>query len=199
MAFFSDGSNEYFSLNLHPAESDQSYVFALNKQQKYIAQHFIHHLLHFSIFIFTAVTSLAVAENFDLSRRFLSESDQILLLVVLAGVTTVIGFSELALFLWVRGSQHSLLSKKGRSVLKGISILKARSWMTYLIMLVSLTVPFVSLMALPGGVSALIADSTSSVGISFVTFQLGIIFLALGAFLIKRIVTLLTIKDVTCA
>jgi len=197
MAFFSDGSNEYFSLNLNPAEGDQSYVFALNKQQKYIAHHFIHHLLHFSIFIFAVVVCLAVVENFGLSRRFISESDQILLLVILAGVTTVIGFSEFALFMWVRRSQHASLGKNGRSVLKGISLLKVRSWMTYLIMLLSLTVPFVSLMALPGGVSALIAESTSNVGISLIACQIVIIVLALDAFLIKRIVTLLTIKIVT--
>jgi hypothetical protein len=98
-----------------------------------------------------------------------------------------------------KGSQHSSLSENGRRVLQGICILKARSWMTYLIFLLNMTVPFISLAALPGGLSRLISEhSNYEVGFSFFAAQLVIIFLVLMTFLIKRITTLLTIKNVTC-
>ncbi|MBC3884229.1 hypothetical protein [Undibacterium griseum] len=191
MAFFSDGNNEYFSLNLKPAEDKQSYVFALNKWQIYISGRFTNYSFLISICIFVLVVSLIAIEVFDLNKLYLTESNQEFLVLALAGLAGLIAISEVVFFMWVRGCQDSLLTGTDRKNLTGIFILKTRSWKAYCIFLLNMTVPLISLAALPGGVSRVITENSNHGNIFLFFFiQLMMLFLVLTIFLIKRIAVL---------
>ena len=117
MAFFSNGHNEYFSLSLNPTERKESYVFVLDEQQTYVSSRFTYSLFLISICIFVAGVCLAIIEHFDLSRRFLSHLNQELLVLALAGSASIISFSEIAFFMWVRKGRRSLLTENNRKSL----------------------------------------------------------------------------------
>ena len=197
MAFYSDGVNEYFSLILDPIKREKhpKYVFTLNKLQVSLARYLIPPLLIVSVSVFMAVIALVIMQNIDLSGRLLSNSTQTSLIIALTCVAGVCAYCEIAFFLWARASQKSRPRQDYCTSLAGIRLLKTRSWMTYLILLSSMSVPFISFAAFPGGLdlSNYIAYvHTSGIVNKFFVLQLVALFIALCVLLIKRIFVILT-------
>jgi hypothetical protein len=189
MAFFSDGNNEYFSLNLNPTGKNPSYVFILNKNQIYLSRIVTRPLLIISIMIFAIIISFLFMESVGISRYIMSEDGQLLLLLSLCGGGTMIALSEVAFFMWIRFGNRSLLSEDERVRLKNIVILKKKSWMGYLVFLMNMTVVFIALPALPGGLEGFMGD-TSNRGATHTLFLVQLIAaaLAIAIFLIVKII-----------
>jgi len=197
MAFYSDGMNEYFSLILDPIKRERhpKYVFALNRLQVSLARYLIPRLLIVSVSVFMTVIALVIMQNIGLSGRLLSNSTQTSLVIALTCVAGVCIYCEIAFFLWARASQKSRQRQDHCASLAGIRLLKTRSWMTYLIFLSSMSVPFISFGALPGrlDLSNYIAYVyTSGIVNKFFVLQLAALFIALCVLLIKRIFVILT-------
>ena len=197
MAFYSDGVNEYFSLILDPIKREKhpKYVFTLNKLQVSLARYLIPPLLIVSVSVFMAVIALVIMQNIGLSGRLLSNSTQTSLIIALACVSGMCAYCEIAFFLWARASQKSRQRQDYCTSLAGIRLLKTRSWMTYLIFLSSMSVPFISFAAFPGGLdlSNYVAYvHTSGIVNKFFVLQLVALFIALCVLLIKRIFVILT-------
>jgi len=196
MTFFNFKENEYFSFSLNPSEAKQTYIFPLNKLQIFISNSLVRYLLFISIGIFAAITCIIMAEFSGRSRYFLSNSSQEILVLALAGLACIITSSEFAFFLWLRQDRRCLQTENERKKLQGIQIIRTKSWMSYLIFLLNMTVPLISLAALPGGISKFVSDNFNS-GNSYLFFlaQLTALYLALTVFLVGRIVTLLKKND----
>jgi hypothetical protein len=192
MAFFSDGSNEYFSLNLDPAQNERSFVYPLTKIQISVSRYSIPHLLLMSMVVFIAIMFISSMEYFGLSRAYIDDSDQELLVIFLAGITTIIAFTEIFFFFWIKKNKLPYLYEIRSKKLAGFSILNNKSWMTYLIFLLDMLIPFLSLLALPGGLSKLFND-ISNYGLAFrmLLVQLFVILLIFLVFLLRRLVILL--------
>jgi hypothetical protein len=196
MAFYSDGVNEYFSLILDPIKREKhpKYVFALNKLQVSLARYLIPRLLIVSMSVFIAVLALVIMQNIGLSGGLLSNSTQTSLIIALTCVAGVCVYCEIAFFFWARVSQKSRHQQDHCASLVGIRLLKTRSWMTYLIFLSSMLVPFVSFAALPGrlDLSNYIAYvHTSGILNTIFVLQIVALFIALCVLLIKQIFVIL--------
>jgi hypothetical protein len=192
MAFFSDGNNEYFSLNLNPAKNDRSLVYELSNLQIWASQYFVQPLLLLSIVILVAITGISGMEFFGFTRDYISDSNHELLVVALAGAATVIAFSEVGFFIWIKKNRLYFLHENRSKKLGNISIMNTKSWMCYLIFLLNMVMPFISMAALPGGLSQFFSD-TSSYGsvLRFLLAQLVVILSVFLAFLFRRIFILL--------
>jgi len=188
MAFFSDGRNEYFSMNLDPVENSRSLVYRLNTKQILLSKHAISYLLLVSIALSLTIISMCALETFGLSERFLSVSDQELIVVGLSAIATMIAFSEIFFVLWARKNPPAFANRSRSQELKNIVVLSKKSWKAYLIFLLNMTNPFIAILALPGGLPKFLVDiSGSGVLFKFLLIQLIIALAILIVFLTKRV------------
>ncbi|MDC8758468.1 hypothetical protein [Janthinobacterium fluminis] len=191
MTFFSDGNDEYFSLNLAPDKNEKSYVYKLSKSQISTSQYFIPPLFFISAIIFFVIILIACMEFFGVGKVYIGNDNQEAILFSLTAVATIICFLELFLFLWIRKNKI-IFSKESSLKQEGVFfILNEKSWMVYLIFLLSMLAPFVGLAALPGSLPQFF-DDASIYGPSFLILLAQIFFvgIVLSAFLIRRVFVL---------
>jgi hypothetical protein len=139
-----------------------------------------------------AILFISSIEYFGLSRAYIGDSDQELLVIFLAGTATVIAFTEIFFFFWIKKNKLPYLYGIPSNKLAKFSILNNKSWMTYLIFLLDMLTPFLSFLALPGGLSQLFND-ISNYGLAFrmLLVQLFVILLIFLLFLLRRLAILL--------
>lgn len=194
MAFFHDGKVEYFSLNLTPAGATQAYVFTLSKSQASVARRLIPPLLFISIIVFMLSILMALLEYFSFTGRLLGQSNQKLLLIALSCVAAAAALLEIWLFMWVRHTQQPARSLLRRKCSDNLILARKLSWMAYLVFLLDMMVPFISLAALPGGLLPFVesAHDSGALAWSFLC-QLAILLAGLAIFLTKRIFTIMAV------
>jgi hypothetical protein len=193
MAFFYDGKNEYFSLSIDPVRNPRPYVFTLTKLQTSISKHLVPYFFVISTGILASAICMVIAEHFDLGRQLLSNSSRQRVVIALACIDAVIAYSEIAFFMWARASQHPPLRTWDGMDCKNITLLKSRSWMAYLIFLLTMIVPFVSLAALPQESTGFIGYAyESGIVARFFLLQLAILLIALSVILTRRVIAIIT-------
>lgn len=188
MAFFSDGKKEYISLNLDPLMDGESYIFQLTSGQSKVSIKFLPLLTATSITVFFLSFVLLITELSNLSRLFFDRDLQELAAIIFAAVACLTALSIVFFFLWVKQSPNSLLTNDARRSLIEIKVIRARSWMSYLVFALNMAVPFIAIFALPDGFAGFLEESSSYSGWMWVfLFQLFILAFFIMIFLIRRI------------
>lgn len=196
MAFFSDGNCEYFSLNLDPLKNERSFVYKLTARQTIFSQNSIPALLMTSIIIGAFILIMCAMEFLGLISSYINNATQELLVLFLAGAATLVGFTEIFFFFWIKRNKLPLPISEYPGIAISFSISNGKSWMAYLIFLISMLIPFISLLALPGGYSDLIKDMSDQ-GTMFCVLlvQLIVTVIAFSVFLARRVITLRSMRD----
>ena len=191
MTFFSDGNDEYFSLNLAPDKNEKSYVYKLSKPQTVTSQYFIPPLFFISSCIFFVITLISLMEFFGAGKVYMGNDNQEAIVFSLTAVATTIGFLELFLFLWIRKNKINFSKERSAKKEKAFFILNEKSWKVYFVFLLSVLAPLVGLTALPGSLPQLF-DDISIYGFAFLIFfaQVFIVSIVVSAFLIRRVFVL---------
>jgi hypothetical protein len=190
MAFFSDGKNEYFSFNLDPAKTENCYLFPLNKSQSLVSLYILPVCMIISALIFMGVLAITFLEAMGVNGRYLSPDEQDLLLVILAGVTTLVAGIEIAFFIWMKLSGKPL-SYPARQQLRPLQLLRVKSRTAYLSFLLSMLIPVIALGGLPGGFGASASGLLAEDGaFLFFLLQVGLAIGALSIFLVRRVIVL---------
>jgi hypothetical protein len=155
MAFFSDGAATYFSLDIDPAGGKRCYVFRLTPTQDRLSRRFVEPAFAVALLTFLAAVAVLVFTALGFGGDLLLENNQDVVPVVVGSIATVSALSEVAFFLWIRSRRGALLDERERGRLGAIRILRRRSRLLYAIFLLDMTVPFLLLLAIPGGVLGL--------------------------------------------
>lgn len=193
MAFFFDGTSSFMSLSLNPAAADRKvHVFKMTERQIFVASKILPFCLATSIIAFLLIAAIGALSKLDFIGGWLNESLHADIVILLASLCTVVAFSEVGFFMWVRFSPSSLLSEAKRKRLGHMALYRRLSWMTYAAFLFSLLSPCLGLLVLP--------DSSAGLGweAGFLTYfciiQVGLGASLFIAFLVRRILIILSWK-----
>jgi len=192
MAFFSDGTSSYMSLSLSPAADKKVYVFKMTERQISVASKILPYCLATSAIAFFLIAAIGALNKLDFIGGLLNESLQTDIMVLLACLGAVVPFSELGFFMWVRFSPSSLLSEGKRKRLCHMALYRRLSWMAYAAFLFSTLAPCLGLLFLPDSSAGLGWDAGFST--YFFVIQIGLIISLSIAFLLRRIVIILSWK-----
>jgi hypothetical protein len=196
MAFFSDGTNDYFSLSLAPSRRERAYVFRLTESQSLLSSYLTRGGLPLTLALFAFALVLALAETMGVRGYFLSDSTRTLLLIVASSSAALIAYAEVLFFLWVRNTRGSCLDEPARKELRyHIALYYEKSLAAYLIFLLNTIVPALCIAALPGGLPKFFGEIASSGAfVELFAIQLALLGLGLIAFLVRRTHTLLKLS-----
>lgn len=192
MAFFLSDGEEYFSFSLEPNKSKKSYVFLLSPRQACVSTVLAPAVFLISVFIFFLALYFVLAEVAGIGYPVLDKNNEELLILALSGLACVSAFFEIVLFFWIRRSPASLLSESRRVELRGIRFLKNKSSMIYLAFLLCMTMPLISIGALPGGFGKFFSENVAGKsGVLFFLVQLLMFYFLIAFFILKSLLSLI--------
>ncbi len=164
MAFFSDGTTDYFSLSLDPAGENRFFVFRLTERQMSVARTLVQVCFYMAAGAILAIGLFAASANI----RALLGQYQSIYLVATAGVATTAWLCELGFYFWVcriwrwkslcsrsgglwgRFTASSALDRRQRRLLGNVSLRRKLSFMAYasallviLVLLGALSIPII--------------------------------------------------------
>ena len=151
MAFYTDGTDTYFSLSLRPAGAKPAYVFRLTGAQLSAAS------IAFPICLVTAGPAAAAVFLMGLASKFrdtqirISPSDFDTIIYLSTLTVAVLLVLQFGLFLWVRFSGTALLSDHERRSVHRFHVIRGLSLEAYGTFLCCLLVPFAGTFFDPGG------------------------------------------------
>ena len=191
MAFFKSEKEEYFSLSTAPLAGAKSYLYLLSESQARAAKQLIPFLFWASVIIFLVASTASCFDFFDGTGNFLCAVIHEKLNIVLTCFATVLAYCQFAFFGWIRNSQKHGISEIAKKRINNISLNRRLSYMTYLAILLDMSVPLVSIIFLPATLSSFIDDMRIyGTGFQLLVSQLAFVYILLFYLLAKNIIAI---------